>query len=236
MSNISKRVIIETKRGKEKVSKYEKPSKEQKYFSKNIVIAPATHSELEITKPGKEQKYFSKYGIRTSSDYKKLKINIETKRGKDYYKTPYVEHATRNASTDSKKVAKEIDILDGVQYFTKNIVIQPVPLTSSSQNTTYTIDKSGKGKDWKESSDRFGNNNQIYSSGKLTSSGKLEKRAWEPEYKFREDMFLGKSSDQDIFTDSLLNSMDGFDENTKFYHKEITIQPVFIPPPKFSKH
>ena len=185
-----------------------------------------------------------KYGKRTpSSGVRNLNVNIETRKGKDY--TPYVAHPTRTSSTDSKRVGKVMDILDGVQYFTKNIVIQPVPNEyKSGRKSPYSenisSNKSIKGKDWKEeSSSRFGNNNFVYSSEKQTHSGSFEKKGekkpWTQIAKNGEDIFAGFLSDTDMLSDDMIRSLDSFDENTKFFHKEITIRPVFIPPPKMNK-
>ena len=127
-----------------------------------------------------------------------------------------------------------MELIKGVQYFTKNIVITLVPIEyNTSKKKAYTaehiaLNKSGKGKDWKQSSGKYGNNNIIISSGKQTkSSGSSgEKKLWE----------MGVNYGLNGFTDdSFLNALDGFDDNTKFFHKEITILPVYIPPPKHSQ-
>ena len=135
-----------------------------------------------------------------------------------------------------------MNILKGVQYFTKNIVIQPVPIhyqsgkKSTSSGENMSSNKSDK--DRKEKS-KFITSNIIYTSGKESKSGsgkKAEKTPWKVENRNEEDLFLGTaSSDQETLSESMLKAIKGYDENTKFYHKEITIRPVFIPPPKFNK-
>jgi len=258
VSNISQKVTIVTKKGKGKGAKgevvgmkgkYPSTSKDQKYFSKKIVIIPAHEAE----KLGKDVKYFSKniviepsrrgyertdYGKRTvSTGYRDLNVNIGTRRGRDYG-SKYETHIARTASTDDKKAGKVMELLKGVQYFTKNIVIQPVPIKSKSgkKSPTYSEDIS-LNRFGKEKSDKFGSNNVVYSSGKQSKSSsnkKTEKRPWKGELRNGEDAYLGTAtSDQDTLTESMLRAIEGFDENTKFYHKEITIQPVYIPPPKF---
>ena len=53
-----------------------------------------------------------------------------------------------------------------------------------------------------------------------------EKKAWETDQRFGEDAYTGiRSSDRTEFTDNRLRNLD-FEENTKFYHKEIAIKPV----------
>ena len=135
-----------------------------------------------------------------------------------------------------------MNILKGVQYFTKSIVIQPVPIqyqsgkksTSSGENTS--SNKSDK--DRKEKS-KFIISDIMHTIGKQSQSAngkKAEKKVWKVENRNGEDLFLGAaSSDQETLTESMLKAIEGYDENTKFYHKEITIRPVFIPPPKFNK-
>ena len=50
-------------------------------------------------------------------------------------------------------------------------------------------------------------------------------------------MFYGRiSNDMEVINENVLKSIPGIDENTKFFHKEITITPVIIPPPMFSQH
>ena len=202
-----------------------------------------THKVYEV---GKDQKYFSKRIIiePERKGAEKYKYNIETRKGKDY--TPYVQHQTRTASTDAKRVGKVMDVLKGVQYFTKNIVIQPVPIDyksgrKGSYSENISSNKSNKGKDWKdESSSKFGNNNLVYSSGKQSYSGrfekKKEKKPWVAEIKNGEDIFAGIQSETEALSESMIKALDSFDDNTKFFHKEITIRPVFIPPLKLNKH
>ena len=270
ISNLSQKVIIETRKGKEdkQKGKYDKYGKEQKYFSKNIVIVPAqtsykpekgqkffskniiitpaksTPNIYEVNKPGKDQKYFTKNiiiepsrktfeksekGKRTASSSFR-NINIETRKGRDYNVAQ--EAHLRTASTDNKKAGKVMELLKGVQYFTKNIVITPVPIEYKTSTKKY-----GKEKDWKENSDKFANNNIIISSGKQTKSGSSGKRnQWEIDAKCGMDSFGGKMlNGRGRLGDNILQALDGYDDNTKFFHKEITILPVYIPPPKYSK-
>ena len=125
-----------------------------------------------------------------------------------------------------------MDILKGVQYFTKNIVIQPVPIEfKTEKNQIYTYEKESN----KSEKDRSRKSNVNISSDKRTKSVSNERRSWESEHRFGEEPFLGiRSSDQTNFSEDMLKNMD-LDENVKFYHKEITIKPVYIPPPKFEK-
>ena len=49
-------------------------------------------------------------------------------------------------------------------------------------------------------------------------------------------MFYGRpSSDMEIINEDVLKNIPGIDKNTKFFHKEITITPVIIPPSIFSQ-
>ena len=267
ISNISQKVIIDTRKGKEdKVKgKYEKYGKEQKYFSKNIVIVPeqttyrpekkekeqkffskniiitpakSSPNVYEVSKPGKGQKYFNiepsrktfektEKGKRTTSSSFR-NINIETRKGRDYNVAQ--EAHLRTSSTDNKKAGKVMELIKGVQYFTKNIVITPVPIEyKTSKKKSYKVEnltsnKSGKEKDWKETNAKFGNN-VIISSGKQTKSGSSEERkTWGIDAKYGINGFSG---------DSILSDLNAYDDNTKFFHKEITILPVYIPPPKY---
>ena len=220
--------------------KKDKKEKEQKFFSKNIIITAAKSSPnvYEVSKPGKGQKYFNiepsrktfektEKGKRTTSSSFR-NINIETRKGRDYNVAQ--EAHLRTSSTDNKKAGKVMELIKGVQYFTKNIVITPVPIEyKTSKKESYKVEnltsnKSGKEKDWKESNVKFGNN-VIISSGKQTKSGSSEERkTWGIDTKYGIDRFSG---------DSILSDLNTYDDNTKFFHKEITILPVYIPPPKY---
>jgi hypothetical protein len=246
ISNISQKIIIDTKKTKDKKHKiYYEKDKGQKLFNKTIVITPEDKSQ---NIKDADQKYYNKNISITPSDvgYKRSgikNINIETRKGKDYdYKGARVE---RNVSYDDKKSGKVIEVLKGVKYFTKNIVIQPVQSTyESSGKSSFSkekvyINKSKKSQE--EISGKYGTNNTVYSSEKQTHSGDKskqgEKKAWKIDSKNEDDIFSCiPQSDQDILSESILKMMDNFDDNTKFYHKEIIIQPVFIPPPKILKH
>ena len=63
---------------------------------------------------------------------------------------------------------------------------------------------------------------------------KAGRKQWRGEPRFEGGAIL--ANQKDAVTESMLRAMGSFDENTKFYHKEITILPVFIPPPKGPKH
>ena len=101
-----------------------------------------------------------------------------------------------------------------------------------------TLNKYGKEKYLKESSDKFGNNNVIISSEKQTKSGSSGKRKhWEIDVNKGIDTLTDKiSSQRGMLGNNILEALDGYDDNTKFFHKEITILPVYIPPPKYSQH
>ena len=186
----------------------------------------------------------SQYGRREfSSGYRDL--NIEERRGKDF--TRYDKSGARTISSDAGRYGQygksgqygkygqygksgqygqfeqygqfgqTIDILNqGLQYFTKNIVIEPVLTTSKGgQQSIYTYEslaKSGKS----------------ISSGKQMKDGRV-KRPWDAEGKYGEETYSGRTvSDQAILTERDMRRL-GINENTKLYHKEITIRPVVIP-------
>ena len=51
-----------------------------------------------------------------------------------------------------------------------------------------------------------------------------------------EDLNFGRiSHDNEIINENMLKNIPGIDENTKFYHKEITITPVVLPPLRLSQ-
>ena len=161
-----------------------------------------------------------------------MNLNIGTRRGNEY--TTYEGEHSRTASTDKKKTGKVMEILKGVKYFTKNIVIEPV-------SNKYKIgDKSnystiGTDKEWKESSGRFGNN-QMYTNERQSRTSIKDKGKEKKPLELQMNVFPGSASNEaDILTESMLRNMEGIDENTKFYHKEITIVPVILPPLRFSK-
>ena len=262
LSNLSTKVIVETRKGKDKAGKgkpslfdtkdltrkgkYDQIEKGKKYFSKNITIVPATKEYEKEGKLRKDQKYFSKnivieptikgykpydYLKRTQS-IDRMNLNIGTRRGNEY--TTYEGEHSRTASTDKKKTGKVMEILKGVKYFTKNIVIEPV-------SNKYKIgDKSnystiGTDKEWKESSGRFGNN-QMYTNERQSRTSIKDKGKEKKPLELQMNVFPGSASNEaDILTESMLRNMEGIDENTKFYHKEITIVPVILPPLRFSK-
>ena len=64
----------------------------------------------------------------------------------------------------------------------------------------------------------------------MSFQNKREKRPWDIDV----DRISGRaSSEQEVLNDSLfksIKSMDDLEGNSRFYHKEITIKPVFIPP------
>ena len=63
-----------------------------------------------------------------------------------------------------------------------------------------------------------------------------EIKTWESEHRSGEDI---RSSGQTTFSENILRNIDirnmVIDENTKFFNKQITIIPVFIPPLKYDK-
>ena len=192
---------------KNKGNKDNKGNKEQKYFSKNIVIQPVI--------AGTQQRTISQSKISTSGN----RTNIHQ------YQNQNIKRRTRGVSSDDKKIVKTIDILKGVKYFTKNIVIEPV------QEGKYNIQKeSGRDSENKWSK-------QSGSSAFSRVRRGNERRPWEIDSKNGEDMFYGRiSNDMEVINEKVLKSIPGIDENTKFFHKEITITPVIIPPPMFSQH
>ena len=112
-----------------------------------------------------------------------------------------------------------------MKYFTKNIVIEPV--TKGKYNIQSASLKDSENK-WSTHSGRS-QVNKVYSKG-------AEKRPWEIDSKNGEDGFFGRySNDAEIYSEDMLRKIPGINENTKFYHKTITITPVILPPPKFSQ-
>jgi len=256
VSNISTKVIVETRKGKGAVydtkdykikGKYDKIEEGQKYFSKIITIVPADKGYDIAEGLRKSDKYFSKNIViepmtkdAKKQDYTKRTqstagrdLGIESRKGREY--GSYESRFDRTASVDNKTTGKVIDILKGVKYYTKNIVIQPVQKDAriGKKNTYSTI---GTDKDRKDSKESSGIDNQIFSSGRQSKLSLQDKRRDKKPWDIEFDIFSGRSpSDQDILSDSVLRSMEGIDENTKFYHKEITILPVVLPPLRFSK-
>ena len=112
----------------------------------------------------------------------------------------------RGASTDDKRISQKIDLIKDVQYFTKNIVIEPV------QNNRYNIS----------------NKNETNATNYYTKNIRKQK---ELSMKNGEDSMMGHLlSNMNIITEDMIKNIPGIDENTKFYHKEITITPVRMPP------
>jgi len=127
----------------------------------------------------------------------------------------------RTVSSDSRNIGQNIDILkEGIQFFTKNIVIEPVfPQYKSGQKSTYSFENM--------------TSVQRISSVKKEKDGKTmkiqgTKRAWEIEGRSGDDVFYGRTpSDQEKLSDSALKSR-GIDDKTKYYSKQIVVQPVNI--------
>lgn len=268
-TNITTKILFETKKGKEKAGKgsrshtdiyeiestrqikgkYSKPGKEEKgqnYFSKSIIITPGS-KEYE-----KSEKYFSKnivmlpkikgyeqskYLIKSKTSYGSKNLNIETKKGKDYNKNYDERKSFRNVSHDDKKICKCFDILKGVQYYTKSTAESTKNENKKTPKSNYSFEnqslkRSGNEKEWKELSCICGSSVR-FSSGRLSKmsfQNKREKRPWDIDV----DRISGRaSSEQEVLNDSLfksIKSMDDLEGNSRFYHKEITIKPVFIPP------
>ena len=188
--------IIGTKRGKEEDKKYisskisgskGESKQEIKYFSKNIVIQPINI----VTQRGETQTNIQQYQV-------------------DYNNRP----GMKRASKDNKNLVQTIDILKGVQYINKNIVIEPVP------KGKYEINKM-QGQIGKREI------NKVYSRGK----------PFEINAKNEEDTFFGRlEGNEEIINEDVLRNIPGIDENTKLFHKQIIITPVIIPPPRFIQH
>ena len=126
-----------------------------------------------------------------------------------------------------------MDLSEGVQYFTKNIVIQPVPIEHKNETQIYTYERVDK----KEKEiGTFGKDIDKHIKKVRTH----EKKSWESQSSSGEEALVGiRSSGQTAFSEDLLKGVDirtmDIDENTKFFNKTITIKPVFIPPLKFDK-
>ena len=222
--------------------KEEEIEKEQKYFTKNIIITPYDKGYDSIKK-GEEQllkkniifepssssikqektKYESKTFHRVGKD---SNINIGTRRPSDYINSPS-QKLERYSSTTDKNTSKDSESGKEVQYFTKNIVIQPVPIDFKGEPIqVYTFERESLNKSEK---DKFGKN----IIGKTTILSSREKPAWES--RFGESTFLGiRGSEQTMFSEDMLKSGE-INENTKLFNKQITITPVILPPLPFPK-
>ena len=222
----------------------------QKYFNKNIVIQPViagktnlgknkyvaskissisniNKNEISTTNKNKSSSVSTVRtnikGIQSKTQIQQQTQNISNIRTNIYQAQAKTQTNTQNinninrrgmrgVSTDDKKIVKKIDLLNGVQYFTKNIVIEPV------KNYRYISNKIEKS----ESSNK-------------SMSNKNGRRQWEVNAKNNEDGIMGHylSNNIEIITEDMIKNIPGIDENTKFYHKEITITPVFMPPLRF---
>ena len=144
-------------------------------------------------------------------------VNAETKKGG--YNNKYTQ-GIKSISTNDVKTA---DLLKGMKHFTKNIVIEPV------QKTKYNIQSVSLN----ASENKYSKQSERSQVNKVYSKG-AERRPWEIDSKNGEDGFFGRySNDNEVFSEDMLRKIPGINENTKFYHKTITITPVIIPPPKF---
>ena len=204
------KVTVDTKsKGKNKAAS----PKEQvnKYLSKKIEITPSRDETKKNIYVNQGQKFFSKNIIIQP-------VNAETKKG-EYSKY------SQGIKTISTNDVKTSDLLKDVKYFKKNIVIEPA--TKGKYNIQSVSIKDSENK-WSTQSGRS-QINKIYSKG-------AEKRPWEIDSKNGEDGFSGRySNEAEIYNEEMLRKIPGINENTKFYHKTITITPVIIPPPKFSQ-
>ena len=185
----------------------------------------------------------SKYLRKSKTSYGSRNLNIETKKGKDYNKNYDDERKSfRNVSHDDKKICKCFDILKGVQYYTKSTAESTKNQNKKGARSNYSFEnqslkRSGNEKEWKELSCICGSSVR-FSSGRLSKmsfQNKRDKRPWDIDV----DRISGRaSSEQEVLNDSLfksIKSMDDLDGSSRFYHKEITIKPVFIPPVKNTK-
>ena len=176
------------------------PKQGNKYFNKNIVIQPVV--------AGTRIEDSSRTGISSAS-----RTNYQQ------YQSQQGQRGTRGVYTSYNNLANNTaDIIKDVQYFNKNIVIEPVQKGKYNvQNISIKGSKTG------------------YEVNKA-SSRVSDRRPWEIDAKSGEDVFSGRiSDDSEVINEDVLKKIPGIDENTKFYHKEITITPVVIPPPNFSQ-
>ena len=181
------------------------PSKDE--TKKNVYEYSKNINKVQISNQG--QKYFTKNIVIQP-------VNAEIKKGQ----YPKYAQGIKTISTNDVKTA---DLLKGMKYFTKNIVIEPA--TKGRYNIQSISNKDSEHK-WSSQSGRS-QVNKIYAKG-------AERRPWEIDSKNGEDGFFGRySNDMEVYNEDLLRKIPGKNENTKFYHKTITITPVIIPPPKF---
>ena len=225
-------------KNKNKITSSSSPKEQaQKYLSRTIAITPSKDEKKKTTY--EYSKYTSKDKNMQNQGYTKQintvqnlnnqgqklfskniviqPVNAETKKGE--YNNKYTQ-GIKSISTNDVKTA---DLLKGMKIFTKNIVIEPV------QKTKYNIQSVSLNAPENKYSKQSGRSqvNKVYSKG-------AERRPWEIDSKNGEDGFFGRySNDNEVFSEDMLRKIPGINENTKFYHKTITITPVIIPPPKF---
>ena len=150
-----------------------------------------------------------------------------------------------------------------IKYFSKNIVIQPVNIvTQTGQTQTnvqqYQIDYNNnyrRGMKGVSSGNKnliptidilkevkYFNKNIVIEpvnrrQGQIGKRETRERRPWGIDSKNEEDEFFGRFSENDeVINEDVLRNIPGIDENTKFFHKQIIITPVIIPPPRFIHH
>ena len=175
---------------------------------------------LPMTSAYKRYKYMKK--TRTGG---MTNLNIETKKGSDYNNTD--EGDERVFSSDDKKNNKLTEIL-------KRALIEETERQhkneqkSNTSSENMSLKKSGNEKEWKDLSGRFGNS-LITSSGRQSKMSyyrrsKKEKGPWDDI-----EPCSGRAlNEQDKLNKNIIKSMDELDRETKVYHKELVIKPVFV--------
>ena len=234
MSHISKKVITDIKDKDKKYIISQKQTstitgrkrqgdQEQQYLSKKIAITPPKE---EMQK--QETKYYNK-NIVIQPVATGTKVEETSRTGSSSgYRANVQQYQIQQSKSGARGVysgyGNTADIIKDVKYFNKNIVIEPV------QQRKYNIQNvSIKGSETKYQKQSG------YEVSKTSSRGR-ERRPWEIDAKSGEDVFFGRlSGDSEVINEDMLKNIPGIDENTKLYHKEITITPVIVPPPKFSQ-
>ena len=222
-SHITKKVIVNTKNKENKYSAsriqtsgISGKNQEQKYFSKKIEITPIKDdnkkqgyvSSIQTQYKNQGNKYFTKNIVIQP-------VNTSSQKDESYNKRGF-----GRISNENKNLNNTADILKGIKYFNKNIVIEPVHI---EKYTTQNVSM-------KDSGNKY--HKQIGESTAYTRG--TERRPWQIDAKSGE-LFSRKISSNTQISEDILKNIPGIDENTKFYHKEITITPVTILPLKFNQ-